>query len=45
MNTGFTMEGFPSFGSWTTYALGSENDQLPSFVAIMILVDRSLGKE
>ena len=34
MNTGFTMEGFPSFGSWATYALGSENDQLPSFVAI-----------
>ncbi|MBT5909741.1 MAG: DUF1501 domain-containing protein [Opitutae bacterium] len=34
MNTGFTMEGFPSFGSWTTYALGSENDELPSFVAI-----------
>lgn len=34
MNTGFTMEGFPSFGSWATYALGAENDQLPSFVAI-----------
>jgi hypothetical protein len=34
MNTGFTMEGFPSFGSWTTYALGSESDELPSFVAI-----------
>jgi hypothetical protein len=34
MNTGFTMEGFPSFGSWATYALGSENDELPSFVAI-----------
>ena len=28
MNTGFTMEGFPSFGSWATYALGSENDEL-----------------
>ena len=25
MNTGFTMEGFPSFGAWVTYALGSEN--------------------
>ncbi len=34
LNTGFTMEGFPSFGSWVTYALGSECDDLPSFVAI-----------
>ena len=34
MNTGFTMEGFPSFGAWVTYALGSENEELPAFVAI-----------
>ncbi|WP_040764590.1 DUF1501 domain-containing protein [Novipirellula maiorica] len=34
MNTGFTMEGFPSFGAWVTYALGTENEELPSFVAI-----------
>ncbi|MEL7497060.1 MAG: DUF1501 domain-containing protein [Planctomycetota bacterium] len=34
MNTGFTMEGFPSFGSWVTYALGTENEELPAFVAI-----------
>lgn len=34
MNTGFTMEGFPSFGSWVTYALGTENQELPAFVAI-----------
>ncbi|MDG2013771.1 MAG: DUF1501 domain-containing protein [Pirellulaceae bacterium] len=34
INTGFTMEGFPSFGSWVTYALGTENQELPSFVAI-----------
>ena len=34
LNTGFTMEGFPSFGSWVTYALGSENENLPAFVAI-----------
>ena len=33
-NTGFTMEGFPSFGAWVTYALGSENSELPAFVAI-----------
>ena len=34
MNTGFTMEGFPSFGAWVTYALGTETDELPAFVAI-----------
>ncbi|EMI24571.1 DUF1501 domain-containing protein [Rhodopirellula europaea] len=34
LNTGFTMEGFPSFGSWVTYALGTENQELPAFVAI-----------
>ncbi|MFT5105518.1 MAG: hypothetical protein ACI9UA_001139 [Pseudoalteromonas tetraodonis] len=34
INTGFTMEGFPSFGAWVTYALGSECDELPAFVAI-----------
>ena len=33
-NTGFTMEGFPSFGAWVTYALGTENSELPAFVAI-----------
>lgn len=33
-NTGFTMEGFPSFGAWVTYALGTENQELPAFVAI-----------
>jgi len=34
LNTGFTMEGFPSFGAWVTYALGSECQELPAFVAI-----------
>jgi len=33
-NTGFTMEGFPSFGAWVTYALGTECSDLPAFVAI-----------
>ncbi len=33
-NTGFTQEGFPSFGAWVTYALGSECSELPAFVAI-----------
>jgi hypothetical protein len=34
MNTGFVLEGFPSAGAWMTYALGSENQDLPAFVAI-----------
>ncbi len=34
LHTGFTMEGFPSFGAWATYALGSENSELPAFIAI-----------
>jgi len=34
INAGFTMEGFPSFGSWVTNALGTENQELPAFVAI-----------
>lgn len=34
MSTGFTLDGFPSMGAWTNYALGSENQNLPSFVAI-----------
>ena len=34
MSTGFTLDGFPSMGSWTSYALGSANADLPAFVAI-----------
>lgn len=34
MATGFTLDGFPSMGAWVNYALGSENEQLPAFVAI-----------
>src|SRR3989475_9379580 len=34
MSTGFLLDGFPSMGSWATYALGSENRDLPAFVAI-----------
>ncbi|MDP3070367.1 MAG: DUF1501 domain-containing protein [Opitutaceae bacterium] len=34
LNTGFTLEGFPSLGAWVTYALGTANQQLPAFVAI-----------
>lgn len=34
MSTGFTLDGFPSMGAWVSYALGSENANLPAFVAI-----------
>ncbi|MEX0712854.1 MAG: DUF1501 domain-containing protein [Pirellulales bacterium] len=34
MSTGFTVDGFPSIGSWVSYALGSESRELPAFVAI-----------
>ena len=34
MGTGFTLDAFPSIGAWTTYALGSENESLPAYVAI-----------
>lgn len=34
LSTGFALDGFPSLGSWVTYALGSESQNLPSFVAI-----------
>lgn len=34
MNTGQPLEGSPAAGSWLSYALGSENEDLPAFVAI-----------
>jgi hypothetical protein len=34
MNTGHATEGFPSAGAWLSYALGSANDTLPTYVAI-----------
>jgi uncharacterized protein (DUF1501 family) len=34
LSTGFVLDGFPSLGSWVTYALGSESQNLPAFVAI-----------
>jgi hypothetical protein len=34
MSTGFTLDGFPSIGAWVSYALGTENANLPAFVAI-----------
>ncbi|WP_345322913.1 DUF1501 domain-containing protein [Novipirellula rosea] len=34
MSTGNTLDGFPSMGAWTTWALGTENENLPAYVAI-----------
>jgi len=32
--TGFNMPGFPSCGSWISYGLGSETENLPAFVVL-----------
>ncbi len=34
MNSGFTMNGFPCLGAWMSYGLGSENENLPTFVVL-----------
>jgi hypothetical protein len=34
MSTGYTLDGFPSMGAWTTWALGTQNENLPAYVAI-----------
>jgi hypothetical protein len=35
MNTGFVRQGFPSIGSWLTYGLGTENENLPGYVVLL----------
>jgi hypothetical protein len=35
MNSGFTQAGRPSMGSWVTYGLGSESENLPAFVVLL----------
>ncbi|MEX2261303.1 MAG: DUF1501 domain-containing protein [Bryobacteraceae bacterium] len=35
MNTGFIRQGYPSLGSWVTYGLGTENQNLPAFVVLL----------
>ena len=34
VNTGMTRLGFPSTGSWITYGLGSENQNLPGYIVM-----------
>lgn len=34
MNSGYIRPGFPCMGSWVTYGLGSENENLPAYVVL-----------
>ena len=44
MNTGTPRMGFPCVGSWVTYGLGSESQDLPAFVAMSDPLGRGLPK-
>ncbi len=44
INTGFTRMGFPCVGSWVTYGLGSESQNLPAFVVMYDTLGRGLPK-
>lgn len=33
-STGFLLPGFPSMGAWISHALGSDNDDLPTYVSL-----------
>jgi hypothetical protein len=44
INTGFTRMGFPCAGSWVTYGLGSESQNLPGFVVMYDTLGRGLPK-
>ncbi|RMG39970.1 MAG: DUF1501 domain-containing protein [Planctomycetota bacterium] len=44
MNTGFTQMGHPCVGSWVTYGLGSESNDLPAFVVMSDPKGRGLPK-
>jgi hypothetical protein len=41
MNTGTAISGRPSMGSWVTYGLGSESDDLPGFVVMTSFAGRN----
>jgi hypothetical protein len=44
INTGFTRMGHPCAGSWVTYGLGSESQNLPAFVVMYDTLGRGLPK-
>jgi hypothetical protein len=43
MNTGHTQVGRPSLGSWLTYGLGTDNENLPGFVVLCPDVPTTVG--
>jgi len=45
MQTGSQLPGRPSFGSWVDYGLGSENDNLPSFVVLNSLPSNGMADQ
>src|SRR5258708_23562322 len=44
INTGMTRMSFPCLGSWVTYGLGSESQNLPAFVVMYDTLGRGLPK-
>ena len=44
MNTGVTRMGYPCVGSWVTYGLGSESENMPSFMVMSDPLNRGLPK-
>ncbi len=44
LNTGMPRMGFPCVGSWVTYGLGSESENLPGFVVMSDPLGRGLPK-
>ena len=44
INTGMSRMGFPCVGSWVTYGLGTENQDLPAFVVMYDTLGRGIPK-
>jgi hypothetical protein len=44
INTGFSRMGFPCVGSWVTYGLGSESQNLPAFMVMYDTLGRGVPK-
>jgi uncharacterized protein DUF1501 len=44
INTGMSRMGFPCLGAWVTYGLGTENQNLPGFIAMYDTLGRGLPK-
>jgi len=44
INTGMSRMGYPCVGSWVTYGLGTENQNLPAFVAMYDTLGRGVPK-